>query len=157
MKLFLKKNTKVVVAFILGVVVTSGIVYAAILNGVDITYDNTNSNLSATTVQGAIDELSTQAQNSSSGFKDRKGCEYKCSNGFYAEYYNGTMIGCRYASSSAYGICDGSGGGGTSLWICQISSTYFYQKQPLNEYCNEKLPSYIYINGGGCPETYTCP
>ena len=61
MKKVIKKNMKVIVTVIITATITGSIVYA--LNGSDVIYDNTNSNLSATTVQGAIDELYEKSQN----------------------------------------------------------------------------------------------
>ena len=48
---------QVIFAFILGVVLTSTVVYAAVFMATDISYDNTNSTLNANNVQDAIDEL----------------------------------------------------------------------------------------------------
>ena len=153
MKKFLKKNMKVIVFSIISSIITGSAVYATVINSIDVAYDNSNSTLEATTVQGAIDELSTKANNSSSGFKDRKGCEYKCSNGFYAEYYNGTMIGCRYDGSYGYAVCNGGSSGGSSLYMCQTSGGgILYNK------CTTSLGySNSGVSGGGCPSSYTCP
>ena len=64
-KKFLKNNIKNVIAFVVGVVISGGTVYAATeLFASDIKFNNQNSNLSSTTVQGAIDELSIKASNS---------------------------------------------------------------------------------------------
>ena len=58
----LLKNYKLVMAFILGLIVASGGVYAATtIAGSNITYSNTESGLSSTNVQGAIDELYEQS------------------------------------------------------------------------------------------------
>ena len=64
MKLFFKKNIKLLMAFILGVAVTSSIVYATILDSKDVNYDNTKSGIEATNVQDAVDELYDKSQNS---------------------------------------------------------------------------------------------
>ena len=61
-----KKNMKVVLAFILGSIITGSIVYATVINSIDVKYDNSNSTLSATTVQGAIDELYNRSSTSCS-------------------------------------------------------------------------------------------
>lgn len=54
----LKENIKVIIAFILGTIITGGLAYADILyQGTNVGYDNSSSGLSATTVQGALDEL----------------------------------------------------------------------------------------------------
>ena len=58
----LLKNYKLVMAFILGLIVASGGVYAATtIAGSNITYSNSKSGLSSTNVQGAIDELYEKA------------------------------------------------------------------------------------------------
>lgn len=56
-----KKNVKLVIGIIIGIVTTGTVVYAANLLANNVTYDNTTSNLSATNVQGAIDELYTRS------------------------------------------------------------------------------------------------
>ena len=58
---FIRSNIKVLAAFILGGIVLGGFgVYAAVASS-SISYSNSASGLSATTVQGAIDELNTKA------------------------------------------------------------------------------------------------
>ena len=63
-KKFIKNNIKVVIAFILGgIIIGTGGAYAAtVLSSKDVTYSNTSSGLSATTVQGAIDEIYEKAK-----------------------------------------------------------------------------------------------
>ena len=58
-KKFIKSNIKVVIAFILGISIAGSIgVYAAtVIASSNVEYSNTTSGLSATTVQGAIDEI----------------------------------------------------------------------------------------------------
>ena len=56
-----RNNLKVIVAFVIGIIITGGAVYAANLIASDVTYDNTQSGLQSTTVQGALDELNTKA------------------------------------------------------------------------------------------------
>ena len=54
-KRFIKGNIKLVVAFILGVIISGTGVYAAILYASsDVSYDNTSSGMSATNVQDAL-------------------------------------------------------------------------------------------------------
>ena len=61
LKFFVKDNLKVVVAFIIGIIMSSTGVYAATIyfDGVNVGYDNTTSGLSSTDVQAAIDEINT--------------------------------------------------------------------------------------------------
>ena len=62
----LKKNLKVIiVTAVITATITGSIVYA--VSSSDVLYDNSNSTLEATTVQGAIDELYEKSQNCSSG------------------------------------------------------------------------------------------
>jgi hypothetical protein len=58
------KNIKSVVAFIIGVIISGGVVYAATLfTATQVTYNNSNSGSQSTTVEGALDELYTMANN----------------------------------------------------------------------------------------------
>ena len=54
-------NKHIITGFILGTIISSSIIYAGTLFAKDITYDNTNSNINADTVQKAIDVLDTKA------------------------------------------------------------------------------------------------
>ena len=60
-----KINKNIIFAFILGGILFSGVTYAATLLATNITYDNTNSGITSTNVQGAIDELYTKANSNS--------------------------------------------------------------------------------------------
>ncbi len=63
-KKFMLRNTKTAIAFIIGILVAVPTVYAAtMLAAYTVAYDNSNSSLQATNVQGAIDELYTKANN----------------------------------------------------------------------------------------------
>ena len=64
-KKILLDNTKIAVAFIIGVLIGVPIVYAAtiLFNSNQVRYDNTSSGTSATNVQDALDELYTKADN----------------------------------------------------------------------------------------------
>ena len=55
----MKNNKKLIIGFILGSLIFSvvGVCAATLLNGNEVTYDNTNSKLESTNVQDAIDEL----------------------------------------------------------------------------------------------------
>ena len=62
MKDFLRNNLKVIIAFIIGVLVSGVSVYAAgELFASNITYDNSTSGLTSTDVQSAINELNTKS------------------------------------------------------------------------------------------------
>ena len=62
-KTFLKKNYKLLIGFIIGVLVFGSIVYASdTFKSSDVSYDNKKSGLTSTTLQGAIDELNTKAK-----------------------------------------------------------------------------------------------
>ena len=63
-KLFNHSKVNFVVGIIVGIIIMAGGVYAATLvNSKDVFYDNANSTLSSTNVQGAIDELYTKSKN----------------------------------------------------------------------------------------------
>ena len=56
------KNTKVIIAFIVGIIISGPTVYAATtLLSQSVYYNNTNSGATSTNVQGALDELYTKA------------------------------------------------------------------------------------------------
>ena len=63
-KKFVKSNIKVIIAFILGISIAGSIgVYAAtVIASSNVEYSNTTSGLTATTVQGAIDEIYEKAK-----------------------------------------------------------------------------------------------
>ena len=90
MKKFIMSNVKVVVAVIITAIVTGSIVYA--LSSSDVVYDNTNSNLEATTVQGAIDEIYEKAKNGGLG------------SGYKVTYDACGGSGAPLATSHVYGI-----------------------------------------------------
>ena len=63
-KLFNRSKVNFLVGIIVGIIIMAGGVYAATLvNSKDVFYDNANSTLSSTNVQGAIDELYTKSKN----------------------------------------------------------------------------------------------
>ena len=67
-KTFLENNIKTVSVFILGAVISGGTVYAATeMFATDIRFNNADTNLSSTTVQGALDEISSLNDNSVMG------------------------------------------------------------------------------------------
>ena len=53
----MKEYIKRILIVLVGIIVGSGLTYVLALSGVDVIYDNSNSTLEATTVQGALDEL----------------------------------------------------------------------------------------------------
>ena len=58
-------NKKFIFGFILGIVLSSSVIYAANIFANNVSYDNTNSGITSNNVQGAIDELYTKANNPS--------------------------------------------------------------------------------------------
>ena len=57
-----KKNYKILIGVLIGIIISVGGTYAATaISGSIVTYSNTDSGLSSTTVQDAIDELNTKA------------------------------------------------------------------------------------------------
>ena len=61
----LKNNIKLIVGFILGIIISSGVVYAVstISDSSEITFDNTGTALSSTNVESALTELATKIGN----------------------------------------------------------------------------------------------
>ena len=74
---FVKKNYKVVISFILGMIVCIGIGVSAVATK-DIIYDNSKSGLTSTNLQGAIDELNTKATTKIEEAKNECPEGYKC-------------------------------------------------------------------------------
>ena len=64
------KNIKIIIAFILGILVSGIGVYALNISARDTAYDNTNSGSTATNMQDAIDDLYEKAGNVGSGIGD---------------------------------------------------------------------------------------
>jgi hypothetical protein len=60
---YIKSNIKLVIGILIGAVLSGTTVYAAtiLFNSNQVVYDNTSSGMSATNVQGALDELYTKA------------------------------------------------------------------------------------------------
>ena len=61
MKKIIKNNIKVIIAFIAGIIISGAGVYAVTVASSAVSYDNTSSGASATTVKAALDELYTKA------------------------------------------------------------------------------------------------
>ena len=82
---YIKNNKKVIIAFTMGAIIFSGITAGAtsLIYSKDVTYDNTSSGLSSTTVQGALDELYEQAKNGGASVScDNDGnCTVTCKQG----------------------------------------------------------------------------
>lgn len=65
-----KNNVKILLAFLVGILVSSGIVYAATVIGASEVSYTDNNNLGESTVQGAIDKLYTMAANAGGNLGD---------------------------------------------------------------------------------------
>mgnify|MGYP004469642067 CR=1 FL=1 len=74
----LKKNKRFLLGFLLGILISSGSVYAASIISKDVSYDNSNSKLTSTNVQGAIDELYKTATDKVAEAKKECPEGYKC-------------------------------------------------------------------------------
>ena len=61
MKKIIKNNIKVIIAFIAGIIISGAGVYAVTVASSAVSYDNTSSGASATTVKAALDELYKKA------------------------------------------------------------------------------------------------
>ena len=102
MKKFIKKNYKIVIAFILGGIVFGGIgVYASTnLSSSEVSYDNSKSNSLSNNVQGSIEELYKKSSNCTTG-----SCSLTQSN-FYVEYtYNQTSGASNYCVTGDEATC----------------------------------------------------
>ena len=96
LKEFGKKNIKVLVAFVIGLMLSGVGVYAATyINSENVAYDNSSSGLSATNMQDALDEAYTNAM-----------VEYECSNpgetsdnGYFCSVYNANCYSTTYITS----------------------------------------------------------
>ena len=84
MKRFIKENIKVVVAFVIGILVsTTGVIAATILSGTEVSYTG-NKVSGADNIQQAIDSLYTTATTSSS----------ECRTGYQKQSENGPEYSC---------------------------------------------------------------
>ena len=106
MKSFIKKNIKLVLAFILGAIIFGGGAYALTVGAGQITYDNTKSGIQATNVKDAIDELYAKAENGGG-----------CSNGYV---YDEESEDCLKASKVVF-----TGNGG--LFSTDETNVVFYK------------------------------
>ena len=99
----IKNNYKIVLGIMIGILITGTTVYAATaIAGKDITYSNTTSGLSATTVQGAIDEIYE---------KSKTHCPegYSCINkpkSFSADSWDTIAKNVKIGNISAYNVGD---------------------------------------------------
>ena len=148
-----KKNYKFILGIVVGGLIVGSTVYA--LTGTDIVYDNSNSNLTSTTVQGAIDEVYAISKEKLSKVSV---CDYVCPNERYiATYANGEMVACKYKYTGAVSILAACNGGFKgeeySLYMCKLSRS---MSENPRDYCSTAFES-GHIAGGGCPTTYTCP
>lgn len=104
MKKFVKKNLKTIIAFIIGVVISSGVVYASGVLASAITYDNSQSGLKdnndndVVDVQTAIDVLYDKATNA--GVTAKKVCKYISEGSFGQE----GQIGAKYECNPGDGV-----------------------------------------------------
>ncbi len=77
-KSFIKENQKIFVGILIGVLISSGSVYAASIISKDVSYDNSSSKLTSTNVQGAIDEVYKTATDKVAAAKKECPEGYKC-------------------------------------------------------------------------------
>ena len=101
----IKQNAKAIAAFLLGIVLTGGTVYAAtVLPSSQVGYDNSTSGLAATDVQGALDELYEKSErNCKPGFfYEIEADGYSCNR--YKKYILLTVNGdgARYVLSESF-------------------------------------------------------
>ena len=77
-KSFIKDNKKIFVGILIGMLISSGSVYAASIISKDVSYDNSSSKLTSTNVQGAIDEVYKTATDKVAAAKKECPEGYKC-------------------------------------------------------------------------------
>lgn len=63
MKKNVKKHIKLIIGFIIGISITTGIYATTLINSNAVNYDNTASELTSTNAQDALDELKTKIDN----------------------------------------------------------------------------------------------
>ncbi len=78
-----KKNYKIIIGIVIGIIVSSLGVYAVSLSSSEVTYDNNNSGIKSKTLQGAIDELYSKAKNNDKivAYEYDETENHKCING----------------------------------------------------------------------------
>lgn len=57
MKKFISNNIKLLIGILIGIIISSGVVYAVNISSANVNYDNTNSGISSSNVEGALNEL----------------------------------------------------------------------------------------------------
>mgnify|MGYP004633751115 CR=1 FL=1 len=103
----LKNNYKIIIAFILGVVISGGGVYAAVvITSKEITYED-NTSIGATNVQDAIDKLNTKATTKIKEAEAKCPDGYKCIKPLCKRSTTLHTETCSQTSTSAY--CSGDG------------------------------------------------
>lgn len=91
----IKQNAKAIAAFLLGIALTGGTVYAAtVLPSSQVGYDNSTSGLAATDVQGALDELYTKANHCKLDFRQEFLQNVDSPNDFSYMFEDSTNIPC---------------------------------------------------------------
>ena len=96
-KNFIKDNKKIFVGILIGMLISSGSVYAASIISKDVSYDNSSSKLTSTNVQGAIDEVYKTATDKVAAAKKECPEGYECN-----------KIICKRATTLHTEICSNS-------------------------------------------------
>ena len=106
-KSFIKDNKKIFVGILIGMLISSGSVYAASIISKDVSYDNSNSKLTSTNVQGAIDEVYKTATDKIAAAKRECPEGYKCNKIICKRATTLHTEKCSNSTTDAY--CQGDG------------------------------------------------
>ena len=153
MKKILKSNMKTIIAFVVGLAIagTVGIIYAASVASSDVSYSNSSSGSSATTVKAALDDLYTKAATVNQGLsitdtltidstnQDKrftystipagnymlieKGAMYSFGSTSYSTWTIGTYSHTKKTATNGTLLHDGGGNSFIMIWTFSITSS----------------------------------
>ena len=152
MKRIFKNNIKVIVAFIVGIILSGSIVYGVNVASSSVSYSNSKSNTGVTTVAGALNELYTKSATTNMCMITQAG-EYNWYGMYVCDGEVGTLKACFYG--------DPVNGGR------YCSGTSYTNYKPIIGPCNNNSDIYtsqdwcgggeaFYVPSGGMPYTISC-
>lgn len=103
-KSFIKDNKKIFVGILIGMLISSGSVYAAIIKSKNVSYDNSSSKLTSTNIQGTIDEVYKVATDEL--YNAQKECPegYDCLSYFQNDSWKTIESNIKKGNSSRYAV-----------------------------------------------------
>ena len=166
-KSFIKENKKIFIGILIGMLISSGSVYAASIISKDVSYDNSSSKLTSTNVQGAIDEVYKTATDKVAAAKKECPEGYKCTEikklckaaeQLHDDNQNGDFIGSISSGSLKSGDafdCDVNGDG---VYNSETERFYYvsdYYNTDTREFESDTAVLIYYSNVSGGEPSYT--